>query len=90
MVSKPDKKLRVISIHTLRVEGDDKVNDLADSMIEFQSTPSAWRVTSALIFPLMMPLRFQSTPSAWRVTLEYWPCYNSYIKNFNPHPPRGG
>ena len=34
---------------------------------QFQSTPSAWRVT---IIPLEAPLSplFQSTPSAWRVT----------------------
>ena len=44
--------LFTISIHTLRMEGDDKhVGDL-DGMTQFQSTPSAWRVTSSAPFAL--------------------------------------
>ena len=36
-------------------------------IILFQSTPSAWRVTSSRISTALL-FRFQSTPSAWRVT----------------------
>ena len=35
----------------------------------FQSTPSAWRVTSAEHYTLKF-FKFQSTPSAWRVTAK--------------------
>ena len=34
-----------ISIHTLRMEGDRKLDFLISELGEFQSTPSAWRVT---------------------------------------------
>ena len=37
----------LISIHTLRVEGDERGKDVADQLRLFQSTPSAWRVTVA-------------------------------------------
>ena len=36
---------RRISIHTLRVEGDDQAFNLVVKGAQFQSTPSAWRVT---------------------------------------------
>ena len=35
-----------ISIHTLRMEGDFIVGQLAEAYHLFQSTPSAWRVTT--------------------------------------------
>ena len=38
-----------ISIHTLRVEGDSNFDFVVPDAIEFQSTPSAWRVTDRLI-----------------------------------------
>ena len=36
-----------ISIHTLRMEGDDRYKDFCAKTGLFQSTPSAWRVTAA-------------------------------------------
>ena len=39
----------VISIHTLRVEGDSDTVDAANAAAAFQSTPSAWRVTYCLV-----------------------------------------
>ena len=57
----------LISIHTLRVEGDGYFWLAAPGIHLFQSTPSAWRVTIALAI-LVPSLEFQSTPSAWRVT----------------------
>ena len=36
-----------ISIHALREEGDKKGKDVADYIVEFQSTPSARRATSS-------------------------------------------
>ena len=38
-----------ISIHTLRVEGDRVTRRQNRLFVEFQSTPSAWRVTHALL-----------------------------------------
>ena len=57
----------IISIHSLRMEGDPDRPDAATEQVGFQSTPSAWRET----FPnglLQLDERFQSTPSAWRET----------------------
>ena len=41
-----------ISIHTLRVEGDEiGINEVPD-LVKFQSTPSVWRVTLCwLVWP---------------------------------------
>ena len=44
-----------ISIHTLRMEGDEFANLPADNHHRFQSTPSAWRVTSP-VSPAFLPL----------------------------------
>ena len=63
----PDPYFVGISIHTLRMEGDPVDYLIICRMQVFQSTPSAWRVTSVLIDSLYIPI-FQSTPSAWRVT----------------------
>ena len=35
----------IISIHSLRMEGDLKVSEITDITGVFQSTPSAWRET---------------------------------------------
>ena len=46
--AKLPEDLRVnISIHTLRMEGDDGMGIRVNLDTEFQSTPSAWRVTVA-------------------------------------------
>ena len=39
------QRLTPISIHTLRVEGDDGVGNFAEGVTLFLSTPSVWRVT---------------------------------------------
>ena len=59
----------IISIHSLRMEGDDGSTWLQLESGEFQSTPSAWRETS-LTFLLDDFALFQSTPSAWRETTK--------------------
>ena len=40
-----------ISIHSLRVEGDNLGKKTHDEIVEFQSTPSAWRETCDSQFP---------------------------------------
>ena len=59
-----------ISIHTLRVEGDEDAGQVSRQGATFQSTPSAWRVTTTSSLSLLLERLFQSTPSAWRVTPE--------------------
>ena len=56
-----------ISIHSLRMEGDYTLVPNEKAEIVFQSTPSAWRETSADATRISSPA-FQSTPSAWRET----------------------
>ena len=77
-----------ISIHTLRMEGDPVNKNTSLIKHKFQSTPSAWRVTTvAQGWAIMNP--FQSTPSAWRVTWR--PSLScGRRQHFNPHPPHGG
>ena len=76
-----------ISIHTLRVEGDYYFRTGFGLCGVFQSTPSAWRVTTTAQAATRQ-FEFQSTPSAWRVTTTVGTC--TWAANFNPHPPRGG
>ena len=57
-----------ISIHTLRMEGDNFINNIIAHIKGFQSTPSAWRVTKVGQW-VAQTKGFQSTPSAWRVTV---------------------
>ena len=57
-----------ISIHSLRMEGDE-MSTVSEYVGEvFQSTPSAWRETIRLYLTVHMESVFQSTPSAWRET----------------------
>ena len=60
-----------ISIHSLRMEGDEQERQqlIVDTL--FQSTPSAWRETEISLRCRYL-MEFQSTPSAWRET-EYDP-----------------
>ena len=58
----------LISIHSLRVEGDVQFKVFPLQVIQFQSTPSVWRETVMHIFGNMLPCLFQSTPSVWRET----------------------
>ncbi len=78
-----------ISIHTLRVEGDLTKAEGEHLQAEFQSTPSAWRVTRAFSTVMRRWMLFQSTPSAWRVTRPPLGAVTAWMY-FNPHPPRGG
>ena len=59
----------VISIHSLRVEGDVIRCCLLWKKSIFQSTPSVWRETITCIY-LMHLSGFQSTPSVWRETSQ--------------------
>ena len=77
-----------ISIHSLRMEGDNTVPAEGKVRDSFQSTPSAWRETGTTA-PYTSENSFQSTPSAWRET-----CFSSLkttkAGDFNPLPPHGG
>ena len=57
----------VISIHSLRMEGDIVYTHTLPQLFIFQSTPSAWRETDGEQ-PVYTIDLFQSTPSAWRET----------------------
>ena len=58
-----------ISIHSLRMEGDDVLWIVQQPAGRFQSTPSAWRETRLNRRLSLFSRRFQSTPSAWRETV---------------------
>ena len=73
-----------ISIHTLRMEGDVGVQRAAIQKYEFQSTPSAWRVTVMIPYFILDDLVFQSTPSAWRVTMALRPNISSVLFQSTP------
>ena len=60
---------QTISIHALRVEGDELLQLLQLISFEFLSTPSVWRATGSG-FSRTRHHRFLSTPSVWRATLE--------------------
>ena len=57
----------LISIHSLRMEGDREKRLCHHSPQPFQSTPSAWRETPEFQH-IPKNSKFQSTPSAWRET----------------------
>ena len=77
-----------ISIHSLRMEGDQLVHDTVRTFQAFQSTPSAWRETSPS-YAYWFGRSFQSTPSAWRETMT--PQDSQFLEtHFNPLPPHGG
>ena len=65
-----ESTLLPISIHALREEGDNPVNEDGEAVIEFLSTPSARRATSISLLALW-PLLFLSTPSARRATSHF-------------------
>ena len=77
-----------ISIHSLRMEGDETVQNNYYAGDIFQSTPSAWRET-ALVLRSILIILFQSTPSAWRETGKTIR-RSGRISYFNPLPPHGG
>ena len=57
-----------ISIHSLRMEGDNLSVLKLCYRILFQSTPSVWRETVRPQKQNNKPQEFQSTPSVWRET----------------------
>ena len=62
----------IISIHALRVEGDDgsDAQEIALQLV-FLSTPSGWRATYSMSKTKSVELLFLSTPSGWRATCAF-------------------
>ena len=81
-------RIRKISIHALREEGDKQRHFLPSLAVEFLSTPSARRATMSRSM-VARAVIFLSTPSARRATAV---CegYAEQIVDFYPRPPRGG
>ena len=67
---KPPENSTIISIHSLRMEGDQSIRRSCWTIWTFQSTPSAWRETLSSV-PVYRLQGFQSTPSAWRETKKH-------------------
>ena len=59
---------RAISIHALRVEGDNPALTTATRATSFLSTPSGWRATRGWRASVGQCVIFLSTPSGWRAT----------------------
>ncbi len=83
------ERWHIISIHSLRMEGDPYAPRLRVCAGLFQSTPSAWRETTLTIMYFVSKMEFQSTPSAWRETYGGTGKIALYLY-FNPLPPHGG
>ena len=83
------KPCHLISIHALRVEGDQVIVVKAPRVEPFLSTPSGWRATAMQRINAWHNCLFLSTPSGWRATSGGWriPVAGS---NFYPRPPSGG
>ena len=60
----------LISIHSLRVEGDLGKDFDTLVCVLFQSTPSVWRETVGDAKFFRKKKKFQSTPSVWRETVR--------------------
>ena len=78
----------IISIHSLRVEGDPAATSEEGVDKIFQSTPSVWRETTSKPSQQSDTI-FQSTPSVWRETNFLQP-KAPRLGHFNPLPPCGG
>ena len=79
---------RMISIHALREEGDPFTKHYFRQQMQFLSTPSARRATTANDGKESTSL-FLSTPSARRATIKTALEVRRYC-DFYPRPPRGG
>ena len=77
-----------ISIHSLRMEGDNRSRMIGSAATPFQSTPSAWRETviSRLLPPEVAHFN-PLPPHGGRLILNIRPDTPIY---FNPLPPHGG
>ena len=78
----------MISIHSLRVEGDAMIRDVVNRVFTFQSTPSVWRETN------VVRVKLHSTAisiHSLRVEGDTW-FYGNEVSDydFNPLPPCGG
>ena len=60
----------IISIHALRVEGDEHGCMRFKDLQAFLSTPSGWRATPNTLQASFWTHTFLSTPSGWRATYE--------------------
>ena len=78
-----------ISIHALRVEGDNCDTVCVINSAVFLSTPSGWRATAQQIRDMYDRGIFLSTPSGWRATGEDVATLMCLF-NFYPRPPGGG
>ena len=78
----------IISIHSLRVEGDKQRHCLLCSRFYFNPLPPRGGRLAAKVLT-GRGNKFQSTPSAWRETLSRH-CSAFATIYFNPLPPRGG
>ena len=80
---------KCISIHSLRMEGDEQVTDdwLSRNPISIHSL--RMEGDTAHSFFQIFPMTFQSTPSVWRETTQ---TQNQTLRkrHFNPLPPYGG
>ena len=76
-------KLHEISIHSLRMEGDQYNTRSSDHGRLFQSTPSAWRETASATAK-NFDFIFQSTPSAWRETEVGDPILEEFVFQSTP------
>ena len=79
--------VRVISIHSLRMEGDPECCTAIRGQGHFNPLPPHGGRQSGFA-KYMVKWQFQSTPSAWRETGQLIP--DSAAVNFNPLPPHGG
>ena len=80
---------RPISIHTLRMEGDEALDMKRNRKLEFQSTPSAWRVTG---WSVHYANNHSISIHTLRMEGDLVPRLPALIRTlyFNPHPPHGG
>ena len=84
-----DIRAELISIHTLRVEGD--LIAILKLIEKNKISIHTLRVEGDLPLPAVTSAehRFQSTPSEWRVTINNDSKFEP-TGDFNPHPPSGG
>ena len=78
-----------ISIHSLRMEGDDREISFEMTLKVFQSTPSAWRETRAETTLNLRLSNFNPLPPHGG-RLHYYTSYPLPNVHFNPLPPHGG
>ena len=77
-----------ISIHSLRMEGDQTTVTFGGLRVDFNPLPP--HGGRRAIFRIRLPISaFQSTPSAWRETWNL-ALLQKLLLNFNPLPPHGG